>query len=109
MRSYSRTRAWTDEQFDAATERLRSRGLLDDGAFTDAGPDAREAIEDETDGRCSRRSTRSATTSTSCSRSSRPWGQAVRDAKGYPASGPHDLAEAHALSPSLVRADRSDG
>jgi hypothetical protein len=22
-----------------------------------------------------------------------PWGQAVRDAKGYPASGPHDLAD----------------
>lgn len=21
-----------------------------------------------------------------------PWGQAIRDAKGYPASGPHDLA-----------------
>ena len=23
-----------------------------------------------------------------------PWGQAIRDAKGYPASGPHDLADA---------------
>jgi hypothetical protein len=21
-----------------------------------------------------------------------PWGNAIRDAKGYPASGPHDLA-----------------
>jgi hypothetical protein len=23
-----------------------------------------------------------------------PWGQAIRDAGGYPASGPHDLAAA---------------
>ena len=30
MRTYSRTRAWTDDQFDAAHERLKSRGLLDD-------------------------------------------------------------------------------
>ena len=40
LRTYSRTRAWTDEQFDAATERLESRGLIADGAFTDAGRDA---------------------------------------------------------------------
>ena len=26
LRTYSRTRAWTDEQFDAATERLEARG-----------------------------------------------------------------------------------
>ena len=38
LRSYSRTRAWTDAQFDAATERLESRGLLADGAFTDTRP-----------------------------------------------------------------------
>ena len=49
MRTYSRTRAWTDEQFDAATERLESRGLLADGAFTEAGRALREEIEVETD------------------------------------------------------------
>ena len=26
-----------------------------------------------------------------------PWGAAIRAAKGYPASGPHDLAEAAAI------------
>ena len=49
MRTYSRTRAWTDEQFDAALERLESRGLVADGAFTDAGRAAREAVEVHTD------------------------------------------------------------
>ena len=37
MRTYARTRAWTDDQFDAATERLKARGLVADGAFTTAG------------------------------------------------------------------------
>ena len=27
-----------------------------------------------------------------------PWGAAVRDAKGYPASGPHDLATRDSLT-----------
>ena len=43
LRTYSRTRAWTDDQFDAATERLVARGLLADGAFTPAGRDDRRA------------------------------------------------------------------
>ena len=38
MRSYSRTRAWTPEQFDAAHDRLRSRGLVDDVALDVGGP-----------------------------------------------------------------------
>ncbi len=42
LRTYSRTRAWSDEQFDAATARLEARGLLADGAFTDAGRELRE-------------------------------------------------------------------
>jgi hypothetical protein len=94
MRSYSRTRAWSDEQFDAATERLRSRGLLDGDAFTEAGRAAREAVEDETD-----RQMRPALDALGDDIGElfailSPWGQAVRDAKGYPASGPHDLADA---------------
>ncbi|MGI9028738.1 MAG: helix-turn-helix domain-containing protein, partial [Ilumatobacteraceae bacterium] len=93
LRSYSRTRAWSDEDFDAATERLTARGLIADGAFTEPGRVLREAIEAHTDAQ------------------QRPlldvlgddfdelcgwlerWGAMIRDAKGYPASGPHDLAE----------------
>jgi hypothetical protein len=44
------SRAWSDDQWAAAVDRLRSRGLVDaDGAFTDAGRALRQAIEDRTD------------------------------------------------------------
>jgi hypothetical protein len=45
-----KTRGWSDEEYDAATERLRGRGWLDaDGGFTDAGRAARQQVEDDTD------------------------------------------------------------
>ena len=45
-----KTRGWSDEEYDAATGRLRERGWLDaDGAFTDEGRTARQQVEDETD------------------------------------------------------------
>ena len=92
MRSYSRTRAWSDDEFGAAEARLRSRGLLEGEGFSEAGRTAREAVEVATDEQC------------------RPivdalgadldelvgilggWGATVRAGSGYPASGPHDLA-----------------
>ncbi|GAA2773460.1 SCO6745 family protein [Streptomyces showdoensis] len=46
------TRGWRRADWDAAVERLRGRGLLDDGdelELTDAGTALREALEDETD------------------------------------------------------------
>ncbi|HEU4840390.1 MAG TPA: hypothetical protein VFT09_03080, partial [Ilumatobacteraceae bacterium] len=94
MRTYSRTRAWSDEQFDAATERLTAKGLLADGVFTERGREVREAIEDETD-----RQMRPALDALGDDAAElfailAPWGQAIRDAQGYPASGPHDLADA---------------
>ena len=52
LRSYIRSRAWGDEDLDAAEERLQSRGLVRDGAFTDAGRAAREAVEVTTDEKC---------------------------------------------------------
>ncbi|MEB3050030.1 hypothetical protein KV112_09840 [Mycolicibacter sp. MYC123] len=52
LRSYVRTRAWNDDDLDAAEARLTGRGLLRDGAFTDAGRAAREAIEVTTDEGC---------------------------------------------------------
>jgi hypothetical protein len=94
MRSYSRTRAWSTEQFDEAEARLRSRGLLDGDGFSAAGRAAREAVEVATDEQC------------------RPivdalgddldelvgllagWGATVRAGSGYPNAGPHDLAGA---------------
>jgi hypothetical protein len=49
MRSYIRTRAWSHDELDAALDRLTERGLVDGDRFTDAGRQAREAVERETD------------------------------------------------------------
>jgi len=49
MRSYVRSRAWSDAQLDAAEARLEDRGLLKDGDFTDEGRALREAVELQTD------------------------------------------------------------
>jgi hypothetical protein len=44
------TRGWSREDWDAATERLRERGLLDaSGDLTERGVALRAEIEDETD------------------------------------------------------------
>ncbi|MDT0608926.1 SCO6745 family protein [Streptomyces lancefieldiae] len=44
------TRGWTREEWDAATDRLRDRGLLDEtGALTERGTALRDEIERETD------------------------------------------------------------
>ncbi|MDQ3293454.1 MAG: hypothetical protein M3527_03245, partial [Actinomycetota bacterium] len=45
MRTYVRSRAWSDAELDAAEERLVARGLVADGGLTDAGRAAREAVE----------------------------------------------------------------
>lgn len=46
------TRAWPEDDWQAAGEALRSRGwLTDDGSFTDAGRAARDAVEQQTDER----------------------------------------------------------
>jgi hypothetical protein len=96
-RSYARTRAWSDADFDAASERLRSRGLLEaDGSMTPAGVDAREAVEVSTDAQMGPVATALGDHLERLIDLLTPWGQAVRDALGYPQSGPHDLAEAAA-------------
>jgi hypothetical protein len=92
LRTYSRTRAWSDDQFDAATERLEARGLLADGAFTDSGRAFREDIEVETDRQMAPALRALDDDAEELFAILAPWGSAIRDAKGYPASGPHDLA-----------------
>ncbi len=45
-----KTRGWSDEEYAAATGRLRERGWLDaEGGFTDQGRAHRQRIEDDTD------------------------------------------------------------
>lgn len=96
MRSYSRTRAWSTADFDAAHDRLRSRGLVDDTSLTAAGRDLRERIEDQTDAQMAPCLAALGDDVSTLVDTLLPWGAAIRAAKGYPASGPHDLANATA-------------
>lgn len=94
MRSYSRTRAWTDEDFDAATERLQSRGLVADGALTALGREVREKIETDTDQQMHASMSALGDAVSELCDILEPWGTQIRAQHGYPASGPHDLAKA---------------
>jgi hypothetical protein len=96
MRSYIRTRAWSDEQLDAAEARLADRGLVRDGALTTEGRAAREAVEQATDGACRPAVEALGDDLDDLLSILLPWGGALRDAGAYPASGPHDLARASA-------------
>ena len=49
LRTYIRSRAWTDADLDAGLDRLRARGWIEGDAFTPAGRAAREEIEWHTD------------------------------------------------------------
>jgi hypothetical protein len=91
MRSYTRTRAWSEADFDAATDRLRSRGLIDGDGFTAAGRDAREAIEATTDAQMRPAIEALGGAAEELCAILEPWGAAVRAAGGYLANGPHDL------------------
>lgn len=94
LRSYSRTRGWTDEQFDEAEEGLRSRGLLSaDGAFTSEGRQFREQLELATDRQLQPVLDALGDDFDSLINQLDAWGVVVRAAKGYPSDGPHELAE----------------
>ncbi len=92
MRSYSRSRAWTDEQFDAAEARLIDRGLVADGALTTEGRAFREAIEVTTDRGCQPIVDALGDDLEEFLGLMNGWSSAIRAAHGYPAAGPHDLA-----------------
>ena len=84
LKSWVRSRGWTEDELDAAIDRLRGRGYLDAEGIT---PGA---------GRCARRSSRpptrwkaessghSATTPTACSPRSTTWCAQIVEQHGYP-------------------------
>jgi hypothetical protein len=96
MRTYSRTRAWSDADFDAATARLVARGVLDEAGatFTPEGAALREDVEVQTDLQMAPVIGALGDDAAELFAILEPWGVAVRDGKGYPAAGPHDLARA---------------
>lgn len=93
-RSYMRTRAWADDELDAAEQRLAARGLTRDGALTDAGRAARETIEVATDDGCAPIVTALADDLDELIGLVGGWSKQVQAAGGYPPAGPHDLAAA---------------
>jgi hypothetical protein len=92
LRTYIRTRAWTDADLDAAEARLVERGLVANGAFTDEGRAAREAVEDCTDAACRPVVDNLGADLDELVAILHTWDDAVQGAGGYPGSGPHDLA-----------------
>ena len=92
MRTYIRSRAWSDEDLDRATERLEAKGYVSEGNMTEAGRAAREAVEVSTDRQCEPIVDALGAGLEDLVTVLEPWGEAIRAAGGYPASGPHDLA-----------------
>lgn len=92
MRSYSRTRAWSDGDYEAAIDSLRGRGLIDEAGFTELGREARELIETVTDSQMAAAIGAIGDDFEELFTTLQPWGAKVRAGFGYLASGPHDLA-----------------
>lgn len=94
LQSYSRTRGWSADDYAAAIDRLTGRGLIHDGAFTSAGRDVREQIECATDAQLAPAIAGIGDDFDHVVSILDTWSAQVRSAHGYPASGPHELAQA---------------
>ena len=92
MRTYVRTRAWSDTDLDEAEARLEERGLVADGGFTADGRAAREQVEVVTDELCRPIIEGLGDDFDELIAIVGPWSGGVVAAGGYPGSGPHDLA-----------------
>jgi hypothetical protein len=93
-KSYVRTRAWSEEQLDAGTEQLQAKGLVADGALTADGHEFREKIEVHTDRQLLPAAAALGESAQHVTAVLASWSAQVRDDKGYPNSGPQDLANA---------------
>lgn len=100
MRTYSATRGWRTEQFDPATERLMTRGLLDakGETYSPAGREIRLRIELNTDLQMRPAMDAIENDFTELLEILTPWAQSVKNACGYPKMGPQDMAIAAAKS-----------
>jgi hypothetical protein len=92
LRSYVRTRAWSDADLDAAEARLEARGVLAGGAFTDAGRAERETIEQATDRQCRPIVDQLGDDLDELLSILVAWGAAIRAGGGYLGGGAADLA-----------------
>jgi len=93
IKSYSKSRGWTDAEYNDAIDRLERDGLLKDNTLTDTGRLARDSIENATDIQCQLIVDTLGEDIRYLIAILRPWCVQIRNAKGYPAAGPHDLAD----------------
>ena len=100
LRSYSRSRGWSADRFDGAEAALVVRGLVADGVLTASGREEREAIELATDRACRPVIDALGDDLEPLVEVLSRWSAAIRAAQGYPASGPHELAEAFRRRPA---------
>lgn len=91
LRTQTRYRAWADYDLEAGEQRLTARGLIRDGALTDAGWAAREAVEVVTDEGCAPIVAALGDDLAVLVELIDGWSKRVRAAGGYPAAGPEDL------------------
>jgi len=92
LKTYIRSRGWSDAELDDGIRRLEFRGLLRDGSFTELGREEREAVELNTDRQCRPVIESLGDDFDEVISLLAPIGNAIRAQRGYPASGPHDMA-----------------
>jgi len=85
LKSWVRSRGWTDDELDGACDRLRSRGLLDGDDLTEAGRSLREEIDVATDHMEQRVVAALGDDADRLFALLDPWCDAVVEAGGYPA------------------------
>lgn len=90
LRTYIRTRAWNDDELDAAADRLHARGWLEGDVLSERGQAAREEIEVMTDVQMRPAVEALGDEIDALTETLRPWGDAMREAGGY-IGGPVDL------------------
>jgi hypothetical protein len=98
MKSYVRTRAWTEAQLDAGIDQLTEKGLVAEGAFTDAGRALRSSIEQRTDRQMTSAIGALGEDTAMIISTLDLWSQWVRENYGYPSAGPQDLVPSLASS-----------
>jgi hypothetical protein len=93
MRTYVRTRAWSNDDLDTAEARLAEQGLLGAEGLSERGMAVREEIERSTDRQCQPILDALGDDLATLLEVMTPWGEAIRATGGYLPSGPHDLAQ----------------
>jgi hypothetical protein len=92
LKTYIRSRAWPAAELDDGIRRLEERSLVRNGALTDLGRQAREAVESGTDRQCRAVIESLGGDFDDVVSVLAPMGRQIRAMHGYPASGPHELA-----------------